>query len=48
MKSDLEFAKTKTTVSVGIDGTVDTTLTPADTYDFITELLESFQGDNVE
>jgi hypothetical protein len=46
--TSLETRLTKTTVSVGINGTVDTTLTPADTYDFITELLESFQGDNVE
>jgi hypothetical protein len=44
---DLLDVRVKSTSTIGNDGVVDKTLTPADEYEFITSILESF-GDDIE
>lgn len=47
---NLTYNTVKSTVSIAdaTTGAEDLTLTPADDYDFVKELLEDFEGDNVE
>ena len=46
-KEDLLNIKVKSTSTIGKDGVIDKTLTPADEYEYITTILESF-GDGLE
>ena len=46
-KDDFLNVRVKSTSTVGNDGVVDKTLTPADEYEYITSILESF-GDEIE
>ena len=46
-KDDLLNVRVRSTSTIGTDGVVDKTLTPADEYEYITTILESF-GDEIE
>jgi hypothetical protein len=46
-KEDFLNVRVKSTSTVGNGGVVDTTLTPADEYEYITTILESF-GESIE
>ena len=46
-KDDFLNVRVKSTSTVGNDGVIDTTLTPADEFEYITTILESF-GDTIE
>lgn len=46
-KDDFLNVRVKSTATIGTDGVVDKTLTPADEYEYITSILESF-GDEIE
>ena len=46
-KDDFLNVRVKSTSTIGNNGVIDKTLTPADEYEFITSILESF-GDEIE
>ena len=46
-KDDFLNVRVKSTATIGVSGVIDKTLTPADEYEYITSILESF-GDEIE